>query len=642
MKNNWLFTLILLLTCKFLSAQLSVSKIFSDHAVLQRGIDLPIWGTAKPLETITIRFEQQEIQVRADKQGKWEGKLSKLAAGGPYTLSIASELNSISYTDILIGDVWLCSGQSNMEWTVNNSKNAQAEIANATDSQIRHFKVPRSYSLLPQDSLAGGSWEVGSPETVAQFTAVGYFFARELRKHQQVPIGLLNTSWGGSRIEPWMRAQTLGYENAMESADKIQAYMDSIEQQSRGKLEQLLGDLPDKDRGMKDGFPFWASADYNHEGWKSMELPGLWESKGYPGLDGVVWYRKEIYLTREEAMQEVQIHLGAIDDADVTYINGEKIGSTNAYDQNRRYTIGANQLREGLNILCVQVTDTGWGGGFSSGCDALYYESAKGQKSLCGDWFFNVGKVDLNNVVMQNQFHTLLYHFMIHPILRYPIKGTIWYQGESNAGMADAKLYQEQFSTMIKDWRAQWNCGDFPFLWVQLANWRKVAEKPSDTGWARLREAQNKTLALPNTAQAVIIDIGEADDIHPRNKQDVGWRLALGARKIAYGESLVHAGPTYQAMRVEGNKIILDFETYGSTLMARKGQALKEFAIAGADRKFYWAKATIQGKEIVVSSEQVPEPLAVRYAWANNPDQANLYNAEGLPASPFRTDDWEN
>lgn len=624
-----------------LHAQLKVAKIFSDNAVLQRNIDIPIWGTASPNTRIEISFATQTLSTQADNTGNWKSTLTKMPAGGPYTLIITSDKAKIKYQNVLIGDVWLCSGQSNMEWNVSNSNNPKGEIANATDDQIRHFYIPHTYSLLPQDTLVDGNWEVCSPETAGDFTAVGYFFAKNIRKHQDVPIGLLHTSWGGSRIEPWMRAEILGYKNAEESAILTQQYMDSVELQTTMRLKKLLGDeLPMKDLGMKGDKPFWASPNYNHEAWDIMTLPNMWESQGYPDLDGVVWFRKEIYLTKEELKKDIVVNLGTIDDADITYMNGQQVGAMNAYNANRNYTIPMSTLREGVNILTVRVYDSGWGGGFSNGCDLFYYESAKGRKSLCGDWHFQVGQVLLTNSVMPNQFPTLLYNFMIHPIVDYPIKGALWYQGESNASIEGAKAYETQFPTMIKDWRKLWNCGDFPFLWVQLANWQAVADRPLDTGWARLRAAQSKTLEVSNTAQAVIIDIGEADDIHPRNKQDVGYRLSLGARKIAYGEELVHSGPVYKSMKVEGNKIILDFELFGSQLKSKDGTPLKEFAIAGPDKQFYWAKAQIEGNQVIVYSDLVKNPMAVRYAWANNPDQANLYNVEGLPASPFRTDDW--
>ena len=622
-------------------AQLRISKVFSDNAVLQRGVDIPVWGTAKPGEQILIRFNNHDTSAQANQAGKWKTVLSKMEAGGPYEMIVSTESEKIHFQNILIGDVWLCSGQSNMEWTVANSNDAETEIKNASDHQIRHFKVPRSYSFLPQDTLSGGNWQVCNAETVSDFTAVGYFFAVELRQHQDVPIGLLHSSWGGSRIEPWMRAKILGYSDAEESAQIVQSYMDSIKNNTIAQLESVIGELPKEDRGIKNGFPLWASPDYNHSDWKTLKVPGNWESQGYEKLDGVVWFRKEIFLTKEETQSELILSLGVIEDADVTYVNGQKIGKMNSYNTPRVYTVASEYLREGINNITVRVYDGSWGGGFTSKCENIFYKSSKGKKSICGDWYFQVGKVELHNAAMPNQFPTLLYNHMIHPIVNFPIKGALWYQGESNASVEGAKFYQTQFPSMISDWRKLWNCGDFPFLWVQLANWLKPESTPTDTGWARLREAQSMALSLPNTAQAVIIDIGDAEDIHPRNKQDVGYRLSLGARKIAYGEELVYAGPVYKSMQIEGRKIRLNFELFGSELVSRNKEELQSFAIAGADKIFYWAKAKIEGNQVIVWSDKVAQPVAVRYAWANNPDTANLYNKEGIPASPFRTDNWE-
>lgn len=622
-------------------AQLKVSKLVSDHAVLQRNLEIPIWGTATPNQEVVVNLNLIDHKTTADANGKWTLRLPKMKAGGPHNMAIRSGDEKIAIRDIYIGDVWLCSGQSNMEWTVQNSNNAAFEIAKAKDPLIRHFKVPLTYHFVPQDTLIGGNWEVCNSSTVADFSAVAYYFAKEIRKHQDIPIGLLNSSWGGSRIEPWMRSEVLGYENAEESGSQIKAYMDSVRMATESRLKAVLGDLPKEDRGMKGDVPFWASPDYNHNNWKTIKVPGMWEQQGYADLDGTVWYRKEIYLTKAETQNDIPIFLGAIDDADITYFNGTQIGSTNAYDAERAYSIPKALLKTGKNLITVKVFDSGWGGGFHSDSTKIYYETSKGSQTLCGDWHINVGNVILNNTAMPNQFHTLLYNQMIHPIIQFPIKGALWYQGESNAGMEDAKVYRDQFTTMIKDWRQLWNIGDFPFLWVQLANWQAVELQPTDTGWARLREAQNKTLAVENTAQAVIIDIGETNDIHPRNKQDVGYRLSLGARHLAYNETLNYRGPVYQTMKVDSNKIRLVFDTNKVPMVARgEDETLKEFAIAGADQKFYWAKAKIEGNQIIVWSDKVPNPVAVRYAWSNNPIDANLYSQDGIPASPFRTDGW--
>ena len=394
---------------------------------------------------------------------------------------------------------------------------------------------------------------------------------------------------------------------------------------------------------MIDGKPAWAGVSVDDSQWKQMELPGIWENSGLTGLNGVVWFRKSFYLNKTEANSNLGLSLAKIDDSDQVWVNGHLVGGlTQAYNVTREYEVDASQLVAGENVIVVRVVDTGGGGGIYGDPELLFYQSSIKKESLAGQWLYKVGEVSLETAVRVNQTPTLLYNHMIHPIKDFPIKGVIWYQGESNSGKEDAIKYRELFPKMIKDWRALWGIGDFPFLFVQLANFRQAKDQPDDSNWALLREAQSQTLAVPKTAQAVIIDIGEANDIHPRNKQDVGYRLALGARNLAYGESeLEYSGPSFEEMKVEGKAIRLKFSHTGGGLMAKdKYGYLKAFSIAGADKKFLWAQARIVGDEVVVWSDQISKPVAVRYGWADNPDDANLYNKEGLPASPFRTDNW--
>jgi len=460
-----------------------------------------------------------------------------------------------------------------------------------------------------------------------------------------VPIGLLNSSWGGSRVEPWMSAEALGYDDA-QSAGEIneKRQKEQLDKQQK-MLKELLGELPFEDEGLVDGEAIWATVNYEDASWKTMDLPNLWEGQGLEGVDGIVWYRKSIQLSPQEARKGIMLHLGKIDDSDITWMNGQQIGKTEQkYNVNRVYEVPSSILKAGENIITVRVEDTGGGGGlYGDDNGEMSYLVDEKKTGLSGSWKYKIGKVELASMSAGRTNHTpmLLYNKMIHPILDFPIKGVIWYQGESNASPSEAFEYRDLFSDMIVDWRKRWNAkGDFPFLFVQLANFMAPSKQPTESGWATLRESQSATLKLPNTAQAVIIDIGEADDIHPRNKHDVGYRLSLGARKFTYGEAdLVHSGPTYKKMKRKGKKIVLQFDQAGKGLVAKDGE-LKEFAIAGADQKFVWAKAKIKKDKIVVWSETIKKPVAVRYAWANNPDGANLYNQEGLPASPFRTDKW--
>ncbi|HMB61850.1 MAG TPA: sialate O-acetylesterase [Eudoraea sp.] len=627
-----------------ISAQsLKVARIFSDHMVVQRNVTVPVWGQTSRNERVVVFFNGVDYKTIADANGAWEIELQAQPAGGPFQMRVASNSDTVSFKDIMVGDVWLCSGQSNMEWTVANSNHSEAEIERGNHPGIRHFKVPKSSSVFPEDRLAGGEWKPATSETVGSFTAVGYFFAREIQKDQKIPIGLLNSSWGGSRIEPWISAEDLGFEDSEAMVAELKAKRDAEKAVFLERLKDRLNTIPEEDPGMKGEVPVWADKSFDDTGWESMELPALWEQAGWDKTDGVFWFRRTFVLGKGMQVKDAMLSLGPIDDSDKTWVNGHFIGSMKEYNKIREYSVPAKYLREGDNIITVRVDDTGGGGGIYGDPDLMFIKANQRIISLAGKWKYKVGMVRMNNSTQgDNQQPTLLFNKMIHPILKFPIKGVLWYQGESNAGNPqDAKKYAQQFKTLIGSWRRLWNVGDFPFLYVQLANFMAAKDTPAFSNWALLREAQGKALELPNTAQAVIIDIGEAEDIHPRNKQDVGKRLALAAQKITYGKNVVSSGPAYSTMTKDGPKIILHFDHVGGGLRTGGDKSLEGFAIAGADRKFIWATAKIKGNSVEVSSDSITEPVAVRYAWADNPDNANLYNAEGLPASPFRTDHWD-
>lgn len=632
-----LFIFIFLPFPTFLSAQFSLSPLFSDHMVLQRDQPVRVWGWAHRGDRVRIQFLGEERQTRLTATGRWEISFPAQPAGGPFSMQISYNGEVIQeMIDILFGDVWVCSGQSNMEWTVANSNDAEREIAAVKDSRIRHFKVPRSSADTPQENLTGGAWVVAAPETLGDFTAVGYYFAKNLRRHQDVPIGLLNTSWGGSRIEAWMAPELFGAENAQaiiaeKKAEAKRAWKDLVE----GMKERFPG-LSDTDAGLVGEDAPWADPELNTAGWGRIQAPNLWENEGYDRFDGIAWYRKEVVLQEADLKGEVSLGLAKIDDSDITWVNGQEIGRTlQAYNKLRVYPVPTGLLRPGRNVITVRVEDTGGGGGIYGEAENLYLATAEKRIPLAGGWDFKPSALlEPNQSMAINQTHTLLYNQMVHPLLSFPIKGALWYQGESNTG--DADIYADQFKRMIRHWRAAWRQGDFPFLFVQLANFMAATDQPGESAWAELRAAQSETLALPNTAQVVIIDIGEAADIHPRNKQDVGLRLSLAARAIAYGEDIPYSGPVYASHRVTEGKVYIRFEHLGGGLVARdRFGYLKEFAVAGSDGQFHWAKAWIEGDEVVVWSEQVPDPVRLRYAWGDNPAEANLYNEAGLPVSPF-------
>ncbi len=623
------------------SAQMRLSPLIGDGMVIQRGAQVPVWGFAAPGARITVTLDRRGYSARAGADSAWRVLLPALPAGGPHELRIAGPDTALTVRDVLVGDVWLCSGQSNMELTVAEARDAAGEIAAAGDARIRHFKVPRGWATTPQAEVAGGRWAPADPAHAAAFTAVGYFFARALRAHTDVPIGLINSSWGGSRIEAWMSGSALGLDSA--ALGRIWVGERAQEERLAAALRARIGDLPRRDAGLVDGQALWAAADLDDAGWATLPVPGLWETAGYEGLDGVAWYRTAFELTPEEAARGVRLGLGRIDDSDIAWVNGREVGRTQqAYNQPRLYDVPATALHAGRNVLAVRVEDTGGGGGIWGDSALVYLETGGARRPLAGSWKFRVGAVTSDTDADKNQVPTALYNRMIHPLLEYPVRGVLWYQGESNAGSnADATAYAAQFQAMIREWRAGWRQPTLPFLFVQLPNYMPADSQPSESAWALLRESQSAALALPATAQVVAIDLGEAGDIHPRNKQDVGARLALAARKVAYAENLVYSGPTCARHEVRGGRVVVRFQNVGGGLVAHgDGGGPGGFAIAGADRRFVWAHAAIEGDRVIVWSERVPEPVAVRYGWGNNPDGANLFNREGLPAAPFRTDAW--
>ena len=628
---------ILGLLYNYANAQLTIAKIYSDNMVIQRDQFVKVWGWTNTGEKVSVDFMNKTYDAISNAEGKWQVTLPKMSAGGPHNMTIASNAETIKLHNILIGDVWLCSGQSNMEWPLAYAMNAEEEIANAKDSNIRHFKVPLTYANDPENELAGGSWLSCSPDTAGTFSAVGYFFARAIREHHDVPIGLLNSSWGGSRIEPWMRREVLS-KNGEHPAKAMVEQAKKKAEEKRIKLEKIVGPLSGDDKGMVDGNPIWASSILDDSEWTTHNLPGLWEGQGLDGFDGMVWYRKAITLSKQDLLKDIKVGVGRIDDSDVTFVNGNKVGGLEQqYNTARVYDVNSLYLKEGENVIAVRVEDTGGGGGIHGEAGELFIQIGNEKRSLTGLWKQRASAVHQSAGFAPNQTPTYLYNKMIHPIIDFPIKGALWYQGESNANEAGAYVYRDLFKTMITDWRKLWGVGDFPFLYVQLANFMAADDQPAESNWAVLRESQSEALSLKNVGEAVIIDIGEAEDIHPTNKQDVGLRLALAGRKIAYGENPVYSGPSYMRHTRSGQKVILSMEHVGGGLMAAdKYGYLKGFALSGTDGKYHWAQAIIKNNKIEVWHPEIANPTALRYGWGNNPDDANLYNKEGLPASPFR------
>ncbi len=613
--------------------------IFSDNMVLQRDIPLTIWGWADKGEKIEIKFNQQLLKTKADKNGQWKVVLAKEKAGGPYNLHVKGK-NEILINNVLVGEVWLCSGQSNMEWTVAQSMNAGQVMKNAGNPWIRHIKVQRNISSVPVRDINETKWEICESTTVGSFTAAGYFFAKILYDSLKVPVGIINSSWGGSNIETWISRE--GFEGSDEFREMISKIplmdMDSMmKMRSAGtmsRIESLQGNRP----GSLDDKPF-IQTDFNDTGWPEIFQPQLWEEQKIGELDGVVWLRKTFELKPGEIVPEPILELSKIDDFDVTFVNGIQVGSTSQWDLNRRYALPDNLLKPGKNVIAVKVRDTGGGGGIYGNSADVKLILGKKTIPLDGKWKFQV--VEIIKSANQNSMPSLCYNAMIHPIIPFGIRGALWYQGESNASRA--YQYRTAFPLMINDWRQKWGLGEFPFYFVQLATFKTAGDSNEGCSWAELREAQTLTLRkVPNTGMCVTTDIGDPVDIHPVNKQDVGKRLAFMALNDVYGTPLISRGPMFKSMTKEGNKLIISFDDIGTGLNTPDQYGyLKGFEVAGINKKFYFARAYINEDKVVVESDQVNSPVAVRFGWIGDASDCNLFNEEGLPAVPFRSDDWD-
>jgi sialate O-acetylesterase len=625
-------------------SQVRMPGIFGDHMVIQRKLPVPVWGWSSPNETIVVRFNQQQKKIKADKNGNWRITLDPEREGGPFDLSIQGK-NRILFHDVLVGEVWICSGQSNMEWQLKSAMNADAEINAASHPEIRHIKIPLTVSSVPKLDIPSSVWNICTPETAGDFTAVGYFFAREISNRLHVPVGIINSSWGGTMVETWTSR------GAFEKSPEFKAMIDSlkvedIEPMIKERQAKLTGQIKWLQRNIQDTVPEteWKDPDYNSHGWPKISVASSWENQplGLGNLDGIVWYRKEIILDSTTVAKPFTLSLGKIDDNDETFVNGIKVGSTNSWEEKRIYHVSKGVFKPGKNIIAVRAEDTGGGGGFYEDSTAIYLSTDSLRIPLGENWSFRIAKILLNGGgIGPNDYPCLLFNAMINPLVPYSIRGVLWYQGEANA--VRAYQYRFAFPLMIDDWRQHWGEGNFPFYFVQLASYNAShGDSERGSSWAELREAQEHTLSLPATGMAVTIDIGESNDIHPRNKLDVGRRLAAIALNNIYGQPVAFSGPVYKSMNIEKNKIILDFVINGSGLMVKDRYGyLRGFEIAGPDHHFHHARAYLENNKVVVFADEVPLPVAVHYAWADDAGDANLYNKEGLPAIPFRTDQWK-
>ncbi len=632
---------LLLFVSSWTLGAVELPKLISDGMVLQRDVPAKIWGWATGDEKVTIRFADSVYVATANKSGEWEIVLAKLHAGGPYVMHINAS-NSITISDILIGDVWVCSGQSNMGLPLGWLGSVyQDEIDRSDNPNIRQFLVPTGTSFSGRErDYKSGTWQHADPKNVRSFTAVGYFFAKYLYEKYKVPIGLIHASLGGSSTEAWISKESIKafpkyYEEAQRFGEP--GFLERMNRQDDERIGTWNRSLRQHDEGYKDLQQSWFDPKTNTSDWDTMHVPGYWPENPYGAVNGVFWFRKEFSIPPVMNSAAATLRLGRIVDADSVFINGRFVGATGFQYAPRIYRIPAGLLNEGENTIVVRVINFIRHGGFVPG---KKYDISAGDKriDLEGEWKYRVGAVaePLEDRLFTGKIPTGLFNDMIAPMLPYRIKGAVWYQGESNTSRACE--HYDLFRVLIRDWRQNWQQGDFPFVYVQLPNFIEVNVQTTQYDWALFRESQLKALSVPGTGMAVSIDIGEANDIHPVNKRDLGYRLALAARHVAYGERrLVYSGPIYSSMTIRGGSIVLSFTNVGSGLATRTGEKPAGFEICGMDGTYFPADASIEHHTIVVRSDAVRHPIAVRYAWANNPEGSNLCNKEGLPATPFRT-----
>jgi len=633
------------------SAQVALPACFTDNMVLQQQTKVNLWGAETPGVNFTIltSWNNKSYPVKADASGNWKIKVSTPVYGGPYTITF-NDGKITTLQNILIGEVWVCSGQSNMEMTLTGMYgdvlNLGQELTDAANyPEIRMLKIENKTSFTPLTNVqTRGGWAICNPQTVRNFSAVAYFFAKNLFADKHIPIGIINSTWGGTVAEAWTSGSALKtmpafapFVNAIEGGLTQQ----KLDEKYQTQLRAWIDSINITDPGFQQGKLLWAEPGFDDSSWPKMTLPAYWEQSGVPNYDGTMWFRKKVVIPAAWAGKDLKLNMGAVDDYDVSYFNGAEIGHTEAFFYQRSYTIPGSLVKAGENTIAVRVFDNGGLGGINKGPLQLSLAGdTTGQINLAGEWVYQKArelKLLPQAPVPSNNANRpmIIYNAMINPILPFTIKGVIWYQGESNADRATQ--YRQLFPLLINDWRQKWGEGNFPFYFVQIANYAAADQGPV-ADWPALRDAQLSTLGLPNTGMAVTIDIGDANRIHPQNKQETGRRLALIARAKTYGENIPYSGPIYKSQVIKGNTIELEFTHTDNGLLA-KGDTLKGFTIAGDDKKFYPAQAVISGNKVIVTSRDVANPTAVRYAWANNP-VCNLYNGANLPASPFRTDDW--
>ncbi|MNJ93092.1 Glycosyl hydrolases family 2, sugar binding domain [compost metagenome] len=619
-------------------AKVKLPQIFGSNMVLQRDKPITLWGWADVGEKVTVNFKGSDYKAETNAQGKWQVEMKAGPAGGPYTLKI----NDLNLENILLGDVFLCSGQSNMAFMLMKADGGEKDIANSENPNIRVFNVDRNVDFKPAVDLEKPTkWQVSGPQTVGKFSAVAYYMGRKLQKELNVPIGLVSAAYGGVVIEGFMSAPSL------DTIARLKPVLQEIGDKS--KREYVASKVAELERShgklnyYTNNKVLWDTVSPKipvyDKNWPTMKLPNLWERVGLPYVDGVLWFQKEINLTDADLEKDAVLSLGRIADQSVIFFNDVKLASSpDSRDLLREVNVPKDLLKSGINKITVRVANKSRSGGLWGPVSKLFFNTGNNRKILiAGDWAYKIQEINID--VHPNDVSSTVFNAMISPLKSLKYKGVIWYQGESNANWANE--YEVLLKNMIIDWRKQFNQPQLPFITIQLPNYRKVSATPEvNANWALMREAQQKASLLPQAGLVNIIDLGMADDIHPTNKFPVGERVAAKVQQLVYGQKVVADGPIFKAMKIQGGKAIISFD-HADGLVANKNAQHSNFIIAGKDKKFVWAQAKIVGNTVEVWSDEVKEPVAVRYAWADNPGDNYFSNAVGLPMRAFRSDVWK-
>jgi sialate O-acetylesterase len=613
-------------------------KIFGSHMVLQRGANVRLWGKSAPNAALWVDFVGTRTYIVADTAGTWLVYLPKFEAGGPYTLRVFLQNDStqeLRFDDVMLGDVWLASGQSNMEWQVQQALGAETEIPQAANKNLRFFVVPHQKSIEPEADLSGGAWAVADSISVRTVSAVAYYFAKEIEANVQVAVGILQSTWGGTPVEAWTSSEMLG------SLAFMKPRLGELEGIS---LQSFVQDSLDLIRfwdivyHAPKGFDTQLTrSNFVDDDWPELRMPSTHKDWSFAPFEGMIWMRKSFDLKANSLGCDFEIFLGKPEMNYSVFFNGVEICNTvwNARLMHN-YKIPKELLRSGKNTVTIRMAALWGGGGFGSLPEDMFLTNGLVKIALAGMWKYNIGLEPQIPAIMNYQYYpSLVYNAMIHPLEPYNVRGFLWYQGEAND--TASVHYQSLFPCLINDWRIRWQQRMLPFIFVQLPNYMSAHELPTESNWAAMREAQAMALALPSTAMVCTIDLGDALTIHPLRKTEVGLRLAWAALRGVYGKNVLASGPSFVGFSIQDNLARVKFNCAASGLRTTDSAELTGFSVAGADGKFYWAKAHIEGDTVVLCADEVSAPVSVRYNWADNPS-GKLSDSSGLPALPFRTD----